>query len=398
MRHKLNLGIVTVWDERGAGYVSKLYYTYLKDFFQIKIFARGYSKNKFKKEDFVYEAKKVGSFKPMSIQKKEFKKWIDKNNIEILLFNEQQSWEPILWCKDWGIKTSAYIDYYTEDTIELHNAYDMVICNTKRHFEAFSQHHNSVYYKWGTDLTIFKPFNEKIQVPTFFHSCGYSPDRKGTDKVIEAFFEIEKDFKLIIHSQVDLDTKLAFLKNEIEFLKKKKKLEIINKTVEAPGLYHMADYYVYPTKLEGIGLTLIEAIACGLIPIIPDSQPMNEFVDNNSYKIEIDRLYSRNDGYYWPQVEINLESFLKIINKILEKHSSKPSKEKVAKFAHDKLNYRKNFDRIEEEFLKLEFRPLNEATKEKIINFENARPLNHKRILKVINNLYALYFKFLKWN
>ena len=399
MKHKLSLGIVTVWDERGAGYVSKLYHAYLKDFFQISIYARGYSKNKLKKEDFVYVAKKVGSSKPMSINKKEFKKWIDLNKIEILLFNEQQSWEPIIWCKDWGIKTAAYIDYYTEDTIELHNAFDMVICNTKRHFDAFSKHHNPVYFKWGTDLTIFKPYNAKIQVPTFFHSCGYSPDRKGTDKVIEAFFKIEKDFKLIIHSQVDLETKLSFLKNEIELLKKNNKLEIIYKTVGAPGLYHLAEYYVYPTKLEGIGLTLIESIACGLIPIIPDSQPMNEFVDhNNSYKIEIERLYSRNDGYYWPQIEVNISSFINLINEIIDNHSLKSSKKEIEKFAHENLDFKKNFKGIEKKFLELEFKAPNEVIQEKIMKFENTRPLNHKRIIKVINILYAFYIKYLRWS
>ena len=390
----MNLGIVTVWDERGAGYVSKLYFEYLKKFFDIKIYARGYSKNNFKKEKFVYTAKKVESIKPMSINKKEFKKWIDFNKIEILLFNEQQSWEPILWCKNWKIKTAAYIDYYTEETIDLHFAYDLLICNTQRHYEAFSKHHNCVFYKWGTNLETFNPNHKFIEIPTFFHSCGYSPNRKGTDKVLEIFNKIDEKFKLIIHSQVDLESKFSKLKNVIKSLKEDNRLEIINKTVEAPGLYHLGDYYVYPTKLEGIGLTLIEAMACGLIPIIPNAQPMNEFVDEKySYKIEINRLYSRSDGYYWPQVDIEPDSFLKIILEIITNHQKKPSKEKIATFARKNLNIMENFKGLEKDIIGLKFKELDTKNKKKIIAYEFNRPIKHSKVSFIINKLYSLLFK-----
>ena len=69
----MNLGIVSVWDERGAGYVSKLYDEYLSEHFDVYIYNRGYSKNKFPFDQRVYNARKVSSSKPMSIHKKEFK-------------------------------------------------------------------------------------------------------------------------------------------------------------------------------------------------------------------------------------------------------------------------------------------------------------------------------------
>ena len=162
----MNLGIVTVWDERGAGYVSKHYRDYLKNHFNVFIYNRGYSKNKFYQDKQIYNSSKVSSSKPMSIHKKEFKKWIDINTIETILFNEQQSWEPILWCKKWKVKTVAYIDYYTEETVSLHDAYDLLICNTKRHFDAFKNHHNVKFYKWGTDLKIFKSSDKDFSIPT----------------------------------------------------------------------------------------------------------------------------------------------------------------------------------------------------------------------------------------
>ena len=54
-------------------------------------------------------------------------------------------------------------------------------------------------------FNLFKPKNIDNKTPTFLHSCGFSPSRKGTDSVLRAFENIELDFKLIIHSQIDFD-------------------------------------------------------------------------------------------------------------------------------------------------------------------------------------------------
>lgn len=388
----MNLGIVTVWDERGAGYVSKIYKDYLSSYFKVFIYNRGYSKNKLTQDKNIYNAQKVSSSKPMSIHKKELKRWIDKNKIETILFNEQQSWEPIIWCKEWKVKTVAYIDYYTELTISLHDAYDLLICNTKRHFDAFKNHHNVKFYKWGTDLRIFKSNDEDFTIPTFFHSCGYSPTRKGTDKILKIFSEIKSDFKLIIHTQVDLNKINEDYKILIDGVKSNNKIQIVEKTIKAPGLYHFADYYLYPTRLEGIGLTLFEAIASGLIPIIPDAPPMNEFVtDEISYKIKIDKFYSRNDGYYWPQVEVDDVDFKKIILEIIENHKKKISKKIISQFAKEKLDFTKNFIGLENDIKDLTFKVLSDSTKNKIKSFELQRPLKHTKILKIVNFIYRIY-------
>ena len=396
----MNIGIVTVWDERGAGYVSMHYRNYLSTFFDIYIYNRGYSKNKFQNDERVYKSKKVSSFKPMSIHKKEFKKWIDKYKIETVLFNEQQSWDPIIWCKEWGIKTIAYIDYYTEETIELHNAYDLLICNTKRHYEAFEKHKNVKYFPWGTDLNLFKPKNIDNKTPTFLHSCGFSPSRKGTDSVLRAFENIELDFKLIIHSQIDLIKEYPELTYIINKLEKSEKLEIITKTVPAPGLYYLADYYVYPTRLEGIGLTISESICSGLVPIIPDCPPMIEFLpEQYKYKIKVNREVSRFDGYYWPQCIISVNHLEELINLAIKEFPNQNLKSSLKEWAIQKLNFRKNFKGLEFLIENLKFYNLDPKTKKLINSFEAKRPINHKKLNNLMNlfilPLYAIIKRIL---
>src|SRR5690606_35957914 len=70
-----------------------------------------------------------------SINYRHFKKWIKKNNIEIIFFNEQKNVDVIHKLKKNlpHIKIGSYIDYYKETTVKEFFTYDFLICNTKRH-------------------------------------------------------------------------------------------------------------------------------------------------------------------------------------------------------------------------------------------------------------------------
>jgi glycosyltransferase involved in cell wall biosynthesis len=366
-----NIGIVTVWSERGAGYVSKQYEKILKKEFNTFIYARGeenYAKNDSSWNDQnVTWAKKTPLSIPSSIDKNDFINWIKKNNIEIIFFNEQHWWPPIVWCKELGVMVGSYIDYYTEETIPLFEIFDFLICNTKRHFSAFSWHKNVFYIPWGTDVELFSPKSLNIineRFITFFHSAGMSPNRKGTEALIKAFSRLKGDKKLIIHSQIKLEEKLPYLKEIINNLMANNELEIINETVSAPGLYFKGDIYVYPSKLDGIGLTMAEAISCGLPIIVPDNPPMNEFVNENTGKVvSIDKLYSRHDGYFWPQCEVNIDDLaLKMQYYIDHKSDISKYKEKARKEALKLFNWENNTKKIVEVFKSVTFEKRYDST------------------------------------
>ena len=63
-------------------------------------------------------------------------------------------------------------------------------------------------------------------------------------------------------------------------MEKQDLLKIYEKTLPAPGLYHLGDVYVYPSRLDGVGLTVGEALACGLPVITTENGPMDEFVED----------------------------------------------------------------------------------------------------------------------
>jgi 1,2-diacylglycerol 3-alpha-glucosyltransferase len=146
----MKIGIVTVWFECGAGYVSRQYRDLLKSAgHEVSVFARG---GYFAKDDPLYNTPDVHWAAPAHNPESydfnipEFKKWIQDNELDIVFFNEQKWWAPIFTCRELGVKTGAYIDYYTKEMVPFFNAYDFLICNTKRHHSVFPNHPHRVVF------------------------------------------------------------------------------------------------------------------------------------------------------------------------------------------------------------------------------------------------------------
>ena len=208
---------------------------------------------------------------------------------------------------------------------------------------------------WGTETEIFRPksaLRADAGFITFFHSAGLSPRRKGADLVLRAFSKIVGPARLVLHAQLDLDRAMPRLRGMMSCLAREKRLRVVTQTVPAPGLYHLGDVYVYPSRLDGIGLSVPEALACGLPVITCDQPPMNEFVNNsNGRLVPVHRLYPRRDGYYWQQCEIDegmlwreMQSFVDDATRVIA------MKRSARTYAEEKLNWRHNSAALSEIF------------------------------------------------
>jgi glycosyltransferase involved in cell wall biosynthesis len=205
------------------------------------------------------------------------------------------------------------VDYYKKKTVKHFKVYDALICNTKRHYSVFSWHRNSWYIPWGTDLDRFKPTLKKHSVHlNFIHSAGWSPYRKGTDLAIKAFSGLmDKNARLIIHMQISLEDFLAEFPELEQILKTDNRIRIITEPIKPEEFYSLGEVYLYPTRLEGIGLTQVEALACGIPIIVPNDGPMNEFaLDPISKTTPISRYWERVDSYYWSMNEVSIEALI----------------------------------------------------------------------------------------
>lgn len=395
----MNIGIVTTWFERGAAYVSRQFMDVLQRTDNVFIYARG--GERYEKGNPVWDLENVWWAKidkGMSvigvtghIVRRDFEKWIESNKIEAVIFNEQHWFQPVLWCKEMGVKTLSYIDYYTEETIPLFDVYDCLICNTKRHHFAFRNHRNAAYFKWGTNLDVYKPAGNYPEKTTFFNSAGMSPERKGTDLVIKAFHGLNrrKEMKLLIHTQVPLSNHMPELSGIIDEMVAEGSMEIVHKTVPAPGLYCQADIYVYPSRLDGIGLTLMEAEASGLACITVDNPPMNEFIDESFGMLcDVDYFYSRKDGYYWPMCVADVDSLASMMDAISSNRDALRAKQRAARqYAEAEIDFSKNAACLHDIVLSAEFGRCDGKTIEKINKYDNRGIRKYAGILSPVARL-----------
>ena len=295
-----------------------------------------------------------------------------------------------------GIKIGAYIDYYQEDTVHCFELYDFLICNTKRHYSVFEWHPQVKYIPWGTDVDLFKPL-ESRKAPEdpliFFHSGGYSAlSRKGLNHILSALpFLNGTSWKLVIHVQVSFEHKLRPKQKKIfEKFLSSGQIEVIESTVTAPGLYHLGDVYVYPTRLEGIGLSIAEALSMGLPVITTNEGPMNEFIEDgvNGKLVRVEKKYARSDGYYWPLSDVSSDDLAQQMNYYIDRKGNLDDLQKAArKSALDKFIWKNN---------KSEVLRIFEDTHRRNVNVEEIRPFIPQKGIEFIRRKPAWKRRLIK--
>lgn len=130
---------------------------------------------------------------------------------------------------------------------------------------------NSVFLPWCLDLESLP--GQSIQGParTFVHNAGLvdADDRKGTRDTVEAFRRTRrKDIRLIVR-----------LQKEVPLPEIDDRIDVRVGNVESHAdLYRDVDVAIQPSKMEGIGFMILEAVCAGLPVITTDYPPMNEFV------------------------------------------------------------------------------------------------------------------------
>jgi glycosyltransferase involved in cell wall biosynthesis len=351
----MRIGIVTTWFPAGGGYVSKAYKSILEKKHEVFIYARG---GQMMKGNPDWDLPNV-TWAPThynGIKINHFLNWAKENKIDILFFNEQRYWKPVIAAKKAGYCIGSYIDYYTQSTVSAFEIYDFLICNTQRHYSVFSWHKNASHVPWGTHVDVYKPSrSQPNNIPVFIISSGwqskYMGDRRGSLLALQAFQNVKGNCKLYIYSQVPFEQCLPVWQ---DLIKADERITLKVGTFE-PFPYTEGDVYLYPSRLDGIGLTLPEAISSGLAAITTNNGPMNEFVidDYNGFLIEVEKYLGRSDGYYWAESLCSTDS----LTRLMQKYVDDPELLRIHKvnsrdFALKNLNWEANASNLSEIFEK----------------------------------------------
>ena len=149
--------------------------------------------------------------------------------------------------------------------------------------------------------------------------------------------------KLIVFSQVPLKNCPEEWQKNIK--NTKSEIEFVEGTFSKNEIFSSGDVYLYPSRLDGIGLTLPEAISFGKPAITTNSPPMNEFVVDgyNGKLIDVMSYRGRPDGYYWAESIIDENDYLDKINYFLEhEHEIVKYSANCFEFSKQELDWGKN--------------------------------------------------------
>jgi glycosyltransferase involved in cell wall biosynthesis len=230
-----------------------------------------------------------------------------------------------------------------------------------------------------------------------------NPLRKGTDLLLKATAKLSGNFKLIIHSQLDL---FSYYNENIDILdciktlKESGKLTIITKSVSAPGLYNLGNVYVYPCRLDGLGLTVPEALSSGLPTIVPNAEPMKDFISPSCSLIAIDRFYCRKDGYYWPQQLCDIDDLKHKMENYITDDQLEEKMSVARSHALENLDWQKNSAELNIFIASTKVLPIDSITAD---TYDKYKHYGYRKIITTIERLsfifspiYTIYHKLKK--
>ncbi|MBF8277132.1 MAG: hypothetical protein HW390_2205 [Candidatus Brocadiaceae bacterium] len=315
-KKKLKIGFVSVWFERGQSYVTKTLRDVIAKEHETFIFARTggvYGQPKLEIRG-CWDVPNLTTFPHYQIPPDVITRWIHNNNLRMIIFNEEYDWNLVAAAKDTGIQVLTYLDYYKEDWKPYMRLYDAVLCSTKRTFHLVKDFCNAQYIDWGVDTELFRPGECEGKKYAFFHNAGWLGInyRKMTPAVITAFDVVSRtlpDVTLFIHAQAGLEMLPAEVVNMV---RNNPRITYHVETVPAPGLYHKGLILLFPSKLEGLGLPLLEGLACGLPAIATDAPPMNEFVRDgyNGLLVKVATRVTRQDNIAFPEEIVDMADLM----------------------------------------------------------------------------------------
>lgn len=371
----MRIGFVSVWYERGQAYVTWTLRKALEEAgHECYVLARpgtALGERAHILTTGIWNVPRLNVATHMWVDPDEFARWVREHHLDCVIFNEEYGWYLVRRCKELGVKTVTYLDYYEPEWakplgewrpreyvpgqgwVRLDGSavfgwmdyrranwreivqdwgdlvpmrlYDAVLCSSHRSLDMVKDVCAAHYIGWGVDTDLFHPPAETPPY-AFFHNAGWLGKnmRKNTPAAIRAFkrvMETHPTASLFVHAQepepeykpaewrertisierLPADCAMTVMQAPAE------RLRYHAETLPAPGLYHMGRVLLFPTKLEGLGLPLFEALACGMPVIATDAPPMNEYIlpGQTGYLVPVAETVRRDDGIAIPETLVD---------------------------------------------------------------------------------------------
>lgn len=195
------------------------------------------------------------------------------------------------------------------------------------------------YFAPITDQTMLNTIRQKydIQLPFMFYPTSISP-RKNIDRVLDAFEQIQAEIPhhLYFTGKISWNSPVAEKRLKGPLSARVHRLGSVLPE-DMPAFYSLADFTIYPSLFEGLGIPLLEAFRCGSPVLTSDQSCLPEVAGNAALIVEGYNTASIADGI--KKLALNTNLRLELRKKGFER-VKRFGWEQTAKTALDWINAR----------------------------------------------------------
>jgi len=286
----MRIGIVSYWFNRGQGVVARQLRSALDQLGHESFVLARPTKETFRQprtveRGDVWGQEGVTAATAFEIPAGEYLEWASETGIEVLFSDQNYQFAELAELRRRGIRTIGRFvwERFSDEHVEpAKQAFDVVYSLTLAEQERYATMGiDSPYLRWGChpSLSEVTPQRDGETVTFFFHG-GLLGKRKPIDEILEAFSRTDDpNLRLLIKAQVE--RKLGKLRKRQQA---DPRIELVLEdlpTAEHLQLFANSDVCLTPSRWEGLGLHLYEALAFGMPIITNDKPPMTELVEDD---------------------------------------------------------------------------------------------------------------------
>ncbi len=305
----MRVGLVTKWFASGQAVVSRYIRSALDELghetFVLARQGKGPRARQQRVADPVWDQPRVTETSQADVPAAEYERWAQENALEVVLCDQNDQFAEIAALRANGVRTVGrfvWEHFAPEHAEPARDAYDVIYSFTRAEQERYRSFGiDSPLLTWGChpELLEYLPPGSSASRPGpagsakgrvwFYVPGSFMGKRKPFAEIVEAFTRARGDhLRLLVRGQVD---------------RKGGKLEqaaggdprVVVELEDRPTDEHLrqfasCDVCLSPSRWEGLGLPLYEAVAFGMPSITNDSPPMNEIVIDGLNGICVDSV------------------------------------------------------------------------------------------------------------
>lgn len=233
---------------------------------------------------------------------------------------------------------------YCGTPVQYLQKFDLILCRTEEALRIFKAFTTKTYYLGFTSIDHYQ-LAESKDFSKHLHVGGESA-MKGTDELLQAWRTDGSLPHLTLMKYRYLNDKKGSSKN----------LKLITKRVPEETLLTLQNtcgVHICPSKTEGFGHYLMEAMSTGAVVVTTDGPPMNEFIRDHRCLVKYNHIDKQRYATTYTIDQQDLINTVKSLQMLSEEELQMIGQQNRAEFLRRQAEFKKNFEILMEKAVEL---------------------------------------------